>query len=62
VDIASLQCKRNKSDRIARGAASESVLVTRYLQGDQIVEDKTDETQNTNEIYAKFIQNLYSNI
>ena len=62
VDIASLQCKSNKSDQIARGAASESVLVARYLQRDQITEDKTDETQNTNEMYAKFIQNLCWNI
>jgi len=62
VDFASGQCKSNKGDRIARGAASESVLVTRHLQRDQTMEDKRDETQNTNEIDTKFIKNLCSNI
>jgi len=47
---------------MARGAASESVLVTRHLQRDQTMEDKTNETQNTKEMDAKFIKKLCSNI
>jgi hypothetical protein len=51
-----------KAIRIVRGAASDSLLVTRYLQRDQITEDQTDTTQNTNEVYEKFIQSFCSNI